>query len=275
MQGNEPLVVVIDDDEGVCRALARVLAASGYRVRTYLRAADCLDETETIEPACVVADIRMPELDGIALARSMRTSGIEAPIIFMTATGDVGEVVDAMKQGAVDLLPKPFGAERLLHAVENAIDAGRRLDGAHRSLVALWRRTGTLTPREAEVCALVACGSPNKNVAAQIGTTEKTVKVHRGRVMRKMAAPSLADLIRMVDRLLAEPDRSAVRVDGVEVARPHAVEIIIRVMSLARARKAANGIANGTWEPALAMDAGGIAAGAVDHRLMMHVTRAP
>ena len=269
MQGSEPLVVVIDDDEGVCRALARVLAASGYRVRTYLRSADYLEETETIEPACVIADIRMPELDGIGLARSMRAVGVEAPIIFMTATGDVGAVVDAMKQGATDLLPKPFSAERLLSAIDRAIDDGRRLDEAHRSLVALWRRTGTLTPREAEVCALVACGSPNKNVAAQIGTTEKTVKVHRGRVMRKMAAPSLAELIRMVDRLLAEPDRVAVRVDGIEVPRPHAAEIIIRVMTHARARAAAgNGIAT-VAESSRIMPSG------VDHRLMMRVTHAP
>jgi len=275
MQGNEPLVVVIDDDEGVCRALARVLSASGYRARTYLRANDCLEETESIEPACVLADIRMPELDGIAFARSMRTSGVEAPILFMTGTGDVGAVVDAMKQGAVDLLPKPFSAERLLHAVEHAIDAGQRLDAAHRSLVALWRRTGTLTPREAEVCALVACGSPNKNVAAQIGTTEKTVKVHRGRVMRKMAAPSLADLIRMVDRLLAEPERSAVRVDGVETTRPQAVEIIIRVMALARARTTANGLANAMPESGGLLDSGSMLTSGVDHRLMLHVTRAP
>lgn len=238
MQSAEPLVVVIDDDEGVCRALARVLSANGYHVRTYVSASDYLEESEAIEPACVLVDIRMPHVDGIALAQAMRSAGVEAPILFMTATGDVATVVDAMKQGAVDLLPKPFSADTLLAAVAHAIDAARRTDEAHRSLVNLWRMVGRLTPREAEVCALVACGSPNKNVAARIGTTEKTVKVHRGRVMHKLAAPSLAELIRMVDRLLAEPERTAVRLDGIEVARPPAVGIIIDVMGKARATSA-------------------------------------
>lgn len=234
MQSTDPLVVIIDDDEGVCRAVARMLSASGYRVRTYTRARDYLDEIESMEPACVVADIRMPEIDGIALVRAMRGAGMEAPVIFMTATGDVSTVVSAMKQGAVDLLPKPFGADNLLVAVSRAIDAARRSDESHRALATLWRSAGRLTPREAEVCALVACGAPNKNVAVRIGTTEKTVKVHRGRVMQKMAAPSLAELIRMVDRLRAEPERTAIRLDGVEIERPKSVGIIIDVMARAR-----------------------------------------
>lgn len=234
MQTADPLVVIIDDDEAVCRAVARMLSASGFRVRTYTRPRDFLDEADTLEPACIVADIRMPEIDGIALTRAMRAAGVEAPVIFMTATGDVGTVVAAMKQGAVDLLPKPFGADTLLGAVERAIDAARQSDDSHRALVNLWRLAGKLTPREAEVCALVACGSPNKNVAMRIGTTEKTVKVHRGRVMQKLAVPSLAELIRLVDRLRSEPDRTVVRLDGMEIERPRAVEIIIRTMARAR-----------------------------------------
>jgi FixJ family two-component response regulator len=230
----DPLVIVIDDDEGVCRAVARMLTASGYRARNYVRAKDYLEEIDSLDPACIVADIRMPELDGIALVRAMREAGVEAPVIFMTATGDVGTVVSAMKQGAVDLLPKPFGADNLLGALSRAIDASVKSDESHRALVALWRSAAKLTPREAEVCALVACGAPNKIVAVQIGTTEKTVKVHRGRVMQKLAAPSLAELIRMVDRLRAEPDRTMVRLDGIEIERPKAVEIITRTMARAR-----------------------------------------
>jgi FixJ family two-component response regulator len=214
--------------------MARILDVSGYRVRTYENAQDYLDEADGIEPACVLADIRMPELDGIALARAMRESGVAAPIIYMTATGDVATVVDAMKQGATDLLPKPFSANALLAAVGRAIDVGQRSDDSLRALSDLWRITGRLTPREAEVCALVACGAPNKNVAASIGTTEKTVKVHRGRVMQKMAAPSLAELVRMVDRLLAEPSRTAIRLDGIEFSRPPSVGVILDVMSRAR-----------------------------------------
>ncbi len=234
MQVGEPLVVVIDDNESVCRALARMLTTSGYRARTYVSASQYLAEADSLEPSCVLADIRMPELDGIALARAMREAGGDAPIIFMTGTGDVSTVVDAMKQGAVDLLPKPFSADALLDAVAHAIDASHRTDDAHRALVSLWRTVGRLTPREAEVCALVTCGSANKIVAAQIGITEKTVKVHRGRVMHKLAAPSLAELVRIVDRIVTAPDRRAIRLDGIEVARPKAVDIIID--SAARAR---------------------------------------
>jgi FixJ family two-component response regulator len=230
----DPLVIIIDDDEGVCRALARMLSASGYRARTYVRPQQYLDEADSLDPACVVADIRMPEIDGIALVRAMRETGVEAPVIFMTATGDVDTVVAAMKQGAVDLLPKPFGADNLLRALAHAIDASEKSDESHRALVALWRAAGRLTPREAEVCALVACGAPNKNVAVRIGTTEKTVKVHRGRVMQKLAAPSLAELIRMVERLRSEPDRTMIRLDGVDIERPRSVEIIIRTMARAR-----------------------------------------
>jgi FixJ family two-component response regulator len=232
----DPLVIVIDDDEGVCRAVARMLSASGYRARNYVRAKDYLDEIDSLDPACVVADIRMPEVDGIALVRAMREAGVEAPVIFMTATGDVGTVVSAMKQGAVDLLPKPFGADNLLNALSRAIDASEKSDESHRALVSLWRSAGKLTRREAEVCALVACGAPNKIVAVQIGTTEKTVKVHRGRVMQKLRAPSLAELIRMVERMRAEPDRTMVRLDGVEIDRPSSVEIIIRTMARVRAQ---------------------------------------
>jgi FixJ family two-component response regulator len=234
VQTPDPLVVIIDDDVAVCRAVARMLSASGYRARTYTGARDLLEEVESLEPACVVADIRMPEIDGIALVRAMRALSIEAPVIFMTATGDVGTVVSAMKQGAVDLLPKPFGADHLLEALARAIDSARRADEAHRSLVALWRAASLLTPREAEVCALVACGAPNKNVAVRIGTSEKTVKVHRGRVMHKMEAPSLAELIRMVDRLRTAADRTVIRLDGVEIERPKSVGIIIEVMARTR-----------------------------------------
>jgi len=245
LESNPSLIVVIDDDAGVCRALSRLLVASGYRVQTYENPADALDDAEEIEPACIVADIRMPELDGITLAQEMRAHGVTAPIIFMTATGDVETVVRAMKQHAADLLPKPFTAEALLAAVTRAIELAHRTDDEHRALIDLWRRAGRLTRREAEVCALVACGSPNKMVAARIGTTEKTVKVHRSRVMSKLAAGSLAELVRMVDRLLADEATTMIRLDGTERTRPPSVDIILSVLKRARTTNGTNGM-NGT-----------------------------
>lgn len=230
MASDDTLIVVIDDDEGLCRALVRVLTTAAYQVRAYTNAADYLAEADVIEASCVLADIRMPSVDGLQLARALRDADLDAPIIFMTATDDVDTVVTAMKLGALDLLAKPFTATALLAAVENALGASRRSVEAHRSLVALWRLAGQLTPREAEVCALVAAGLPNKNVAARIGTTEKTVKVHRGRVMHKFGVPSLAALIRLIDRLLAEPHRDSVHVDGIDVPCPPSVGIIVRTM---------------------------------------------
>lgn len=230
MASDDPLIVVIDDDENLCRAVVRVLSTAAYQVRTYNRAADYLAEADVIEAACVIADIRMPSVDGIQMARALRAAEHEAPIVFMTATDDVDTVVTAMKLGALDLLAKPFTATALLTATETALRASRQTVEAHRSLVALWRLAGQLTPREAEVCALVAAGLPNKNVAARIGTTEKTVKVHRGRVMHKFAVPSLAALIRLIDRLVADPHRESVHVDGIDVPCPPSVGIITRTL---------------------------------------------
>ena len=231
---NQPLVVVIDDDEAVCRSVSRMLIASGYRTATYLRPEDYLEEAVELTPACVIADIRMPELDGIGLSQEMRARGIDAPLVFITATGDVDTVVRAMKQNAADLLPKPFSADALLGATTRAIEVSRRTEEEHRSLLSLWRLAGRLTPREAEVCALVACGSANKVVAARLGTTEKTIKVHRGRVMSKLSAPSLAELVRMVDRLVASESQTSIRLDGSERLRPHPVDIILAATKQAR-----------------------------------------
>ena len=222
----DSLVVVIDDDASICRATARMLGVSGYRVRTHERPRAYLAEADVIQPACILADIRMPEMDGIQLAKAIRAEGIESPIVFMTATGDVTTVVDAMKQGAVDLLAKPFSAEALLAAVGTAIESGKRAGDRYRSLADLWHMASHLTPREAEVCTLVASGLANKHTAALTSITEKTVKVHRGRVMHKMGAQSLAALVRMVDQLLEDADRTVIRVDGREILRPKPVEII-------------------------------------------------
>jgi FixJ family two-component response regulator len=232
---NQPLIVVIDDVAAVCRSVSRLLVASGYRTATYQRPIEYLDDAAAMAPGCVVADIRMPELDGIGLSQAMRSRGIDAPIVFMTATGDVDTVVRAMKQNASDLLAKPFTADALLGAVTRAIDVGHRLDDEHRALLGLWRLAGRLTPREAEVCALVACGSANKVVAARLGTTEKTIKVHRGRVMSKLAATSLAELVRMVDRLLAAESQTSIRLDGMERLRPRPIDIIVSATKQARA----------------------------------------
>ena len=235
MHLGDPLIVVIDDDDGICRSLARMLEAASYRARTYTRATDYLAESDSLDAACVLADIRMPELDGIALVRALRASGADTPVVFMTATGDVTTVVEAMKQGATDLLAKPFTAETLLAAIQTAVRAGTRTQDAHRALASLWQLAGLLTPREAEVCALVACGLPNKIVAAHMGTVDKTVKVHRSRVMRKLGVPSLAALVRIVDRLLAEPRAQVLHLDGVDVPCPPAVDTLVRTVTRVRA----------------------------------------
>jgi FixJ family two-component response regulator len=234
MRDDAPLVAVIDDDEATCRAVARFLGAEGYRVRTYTTAREYLDETDVASPACVLVDIRMPVVDGLELMRTMRDAGGDVPAVFMTGSGDIPTVVEAMKEGALDLLAKPFSADTLSAAIARATESGRQIRDERRALAEVWHRLERLTPREAEVCAFVACGLLNKRVAARIGTKEKTVKVHRGRVMQKLNLASLAELIRLVDTVQAERARHSIKLDGVDVVRPRTVDIIIDILSTQR-----------------------------------------
>jgi FixJ family two-component response regulator len=236
MHDEQPLIVIVDDDEAICRALARLLRAQNYRVRTYSSPHAYLDESDALSPSCALIDIRMPEIDGLALLRLIRGSGNEVPTVFMTASGDIRTIVGAMREGAIDLLPKPFTAEQLAAAIQRAMQRAVVLEHNLRELDDIWRTASNLTPREAEVCGLVACGFPNKRVAALIGTKEKTVKVHRGRVMQKLHMDSFAELVRFVETLHREASHTTLRIDARETRRPKSVNIIIDFVSRERAR---------------------------------------
>jgi FixJ family two-component response regulator len=231
MSDTGALIAVVDDDLGICRSVSRALIAYGYRVRTFDSARQYLAAWAEIAPACLLLDIRMPDLDGIDLYRSAREAGSEVPTVFMTATGDVSTVVEAMKIGACDLLAKPFTTDALLAAVKNATGRSEIADVKQHSLADLWKLVERLTPREAEIAALVASGRLNKQVAALSGITEKTVKVHRARATRKLEAGSLAELVRLIDRIMAEQDRHSLHLDGRDLPRPPTVDVIARVLS--------------------------------------------
>jgi FixJ family two-component response regulator len=235
MPDEQPLIVIIDDDAAICRALSRFLGVEGFRVRTYSTPHAFLEESDALSPSCALIDIRMPEIDGLALLRLIRGSGIDVPTIFMTATGDIQTIVGAMKEGAIDLLPKPFTAEQLTAAIGRAIQSATVADHDRRGLDDIWRTAAGLTPREAEVCGLVACGFANKRVAALIGTKEKTVKVHRGRVMQKLGMTSFAELVRFVETLQREASHTSLRIDAHERPRPRSVNIIIDFATRERA----------------------------------------
>lgn len=225
------LIVVVDDDERVCRALSRVLSLQGYRVRTFTSARDYLAERDRFTPTCIVADVRMPELDGLALHDAEHALGGDTPTVFITASGDVATTVRAMKAGAADFLEKPFDDEAFLAAVASAVARSEHALDERRSLAELWRHLQRLTPREAEVCGLVVSGRLNKQIAAAIGTTEKTVKVHRARVMQKMGVASLAQLVRIVDRALRESGtRTILTHASAPLSRPRALAIIESVL---------------------------------------------
>lgn len=237
MLTDTPLIAVIDDDAATCRAVARLLGADGYRVRTYTTARDYLDETDAASPTCVLVDIRMPDVDGLALMRTMHEDASDIPAVFMTATGHVPTVVDALKTGAVDLLAKPFSAAELRDAITRATASADQSRSARIATANLWKLVSRLTPREAEVCALVSRGLLNKNIAAVINTREKTVKVHRGRVMQKLQLSSVADLVRLVDAVQGHGARPTMKIDGTEIQRPRAVDIMLDVLAREAARK--------------------------------------
>jgi FixJ family two-component response regulator len=198
-----PTIAVIVDDDSVRRALARLLTASGYQVRTFSSATEFLEGRPMLEdtPGCLLLDVRMPELGGLELQAILTSAGAETAIVFMTGHGDVQTGVKAMKSGAVDFLLKPFTDDDLLDSVQRALVRNAEMRVEHREVGELEHRAAKLTRREKEVCTLVVAGKLNKQIAAALGTSEKTVKVHRSRVMAKMEAASLAELVRIVERL--------------------------------------------------------------------------
>jgi FixJ family two-component response regulator len=199
---SSPPVFVVDDDASIRRALTRLIKSAGYQVNTFASARDFLESGCHSEgPGCLVLDVRMPDLTGIDLQRELQTLNRSVPIVFITGHGDIPMSVKAMKAGAVDFLPKPVKDTDLLRAIKQA-HARAVHDRAERSeLEDIQIRVEKLTPRERQVMDLVAKGMLNKQIAFELGTVEKTIKVHRARVMQKMQVQSLADLVRLTEKL--------------------------------------------------------------------------
>ncbi|KYF69616.1 response regulator transcription factor [Sorangium cellulosum] len=194
-------VFVVDDDPSVLRALERLLRSAGYAVEAYASPGEFRDRAPSERPGCAVVDLRMPGLGGLELQEELERRGCPLPVVFLTGHGDVPSSVRAMKAGAVDFLTKPCDDTDLLAAVARAIARDAAARAARSEQQALRTRFDALTPREREVCLRVARGLLNKQIADELGAAEKTIKVHRGRVMEKLGVESVAELVRLVDRL--------------------------------------------------------------------------
>jgi FixJ family two-component response regulator len=201
-------VQIVDDDASVRSALSRLFRSAGHAARAFDTARAYLEESSSDEPGCLVLDMKMPDMDGLTLQERMAESGLNVPIIFISGHGDIASSVRAMKRGAVDFLEKPFDDRDLLAAVDRAIELDAALRRQRQRRAQTMRGLERLTAREYEVMTHVIAGKRNKVIARELEVTEKTVKVHRGRVMKKMSAQSLADLVRMAERAGIEAAKS-------------------------------------------------------------------
>jgi RNA polymerase sigma factor (sigma-70 family) len=197
----KPIVYVVDDDPSMRKALERLLRSAGHDAKTFGSALEFLNFSHPDAPGCLILDIKMPQLGGLELQERLTEKGISFPIVFITGHGTVPASVRAFKAGAMDFLQKPFKDSELLEAVARSIEKHRRLRQAQYEMRELQARLNTLTPREREVFMLIVSGMLNKQVAFELGIGEKTIKVHRARVMEKMRARSFADLVRFTEKL--------------------------------------------------------------------------
>lgn len=200
-----PTVFVVDDDASVLKAIGRLLRLAGYDARTFSSAQDFLAAHDQNVPGCAIFDLMMPDINGLQLQEKLANDGAIRPVVFLTGNGDIPSSVQAMKRGAVDFLTKPIHRDRLLSAVTHALELdmiNRREDDSRKSIAC---KLAKLTPREREVLTHVVAGRLNKQIAADLGTVEKTIKVHRGRVMAKLDVRSVAELVRLTERAELEP----------------------------------------------------------------------
>ncbi len=204
MTPDSPIVFVVDDEQRVREALSRLLSAAGLEVAAFGSATEYLESEKPDAPSCLILDLQMPGIGGLELQEQL-AAGEAPPIVFITGHGDIRSTVRAMKAGAVEFLSKPFGEEELLRAIDAAISLDRESRRKRSEVAELQKRHTTLTPREREVLPFVVAGFANKQAAGDLGIAENTIAVHRGQIMRKMGARSLAELVRMADKLGVSP----------------------------------------------------------------------